>query len=152
MIAFEKLLQKTMKTIKRYNYKDVKMFGDSWLGFKDVLDNIVDCSNQNRYTLELFSNIFQLYNHNYIFVEQIPELDFEIPAEAQRGTLSTVTSQSPTSYCLFVLIFALFSGLLCLMYLCLWNASCFVALRYFFFVCFNYKCVVAFMMYLYKAM
>lgn len=33
---------------------------------------------------------------------QIPELDFEIPPEAQRGTLSTVSSLNPA--CCFELI------------------------------------------------
>ena len=53
------------------------------------------------------------------FHEQIPELDFEIPAEAQRGTLSIVAPKSPTPYCLSVLKF-LFSGLL-LSLVCCWD-------------------------------
>ena len=89
---------------------------------------------------------------DYMFYEQIPELDFEIPAEAQRGTLSTVTPQSPISYWLFVLIFAQSSGLLSLVCLYLWYASPFVALGYSF-ACFRYyNFMVLLMLYLSEAM
>lgn len=44
---------------------------------------------------------------------QIPELDFEIPTEAQRGSLSTVCPLIPTHYLIYLFSFLLGSKCLC---------------------------------------
>lgn len=89
----------------------VNTIGDSFSSdFVSYLLSYVQSRGYSRY----FCHIVVSYAFYFVFLScmQIPELDFEIPPEAQRGSLSTVCSLNPI-HLLSAPSFRVCSGLLC---------------------------------------